>query len=60
MSSLDSEFINWLTEKHPSKLGLIPNIIILSAKHQAERSQVIDPITSLLALVFSLQGTMNK
>jgi replication factor C small subunit len=60
MSSLDSEFINWLTEKHPSKLGLIPNIIILSAKHQAERSQVIDPITSLLALVFSLQGAMNK
>jgi len=60
MASLDSEFINWLTEKHPSKLSLIPNIIILSAKHQAERSQVIDPITSLLALVFSLQGTMNK
>jgi hypothetical protein len=55
MASLDSEFINWLTEKHPSKLSLIPNIIILSAKHQAERSQVIDPITSLLALVFSLQ-----
>jgi hypothetical protein len=60
MSSLDSEFINWLTEKHPGKLSLIPNIIILSAKHQAERSQVIDPITSLLALVFSLQGAMNK
>jgi DNA polymerase III delta prime subunit len=60
MSSLDSEFINWLTEKHPSKLSMIPNIIILGARHQAERSQVIDPITSLLALVFNLQASMNK
>lgn len=60
MSSLDSEFINWLTEKHPSKLSMIPNIIILGARHQAERSQVIDPITSLLALVFNLQALINK
>lgn len=60
MSSLDSEFVNWLTEKHPSKLSMIPNIIILGARHQAERSQVIDPITSLLALVFNLQALMNK
>lgn len=60
MSSLDSEFINWLIEKHPSKLSMIPNIIILGARHQAERSQVIDPITSLLALVFNLQALMNK
>jgi hypothetical protein len=39
---------------------MIPNIIILGARHQAERSQVIDPITSLLALVFNLQASMNK
>jgi replication-associated recombination protein RarA len=60
MSSLSSEFIDWLNEKYPSKLNLIPNVIILCAKYQSERSQVIDPITSLLALVFSLQTTMNK
>lgn len=60
MASLNSEFINWISEKHPTKLILIPNIIILSAKYQAERNQVIDPITSLLALVFSLQGAINK
>lgn len=60
MSSLDSDFIEWLKEKHTGKLNLIPMTIITVAKYQAQRSQVIDPITSLLALVFELQQIFNK
>lgn len=60
MSSLTSDFIDWLVEKHPAKQNLIPNIIISCAKYEAERSQVIDPVTSLLALIFTLQGMFNK
>lgn len=59
-SSLDSEFIVWLQEKHPTKTGLIPAIIITVAKHQAERNLVIDPVVSLLACIFSLQQIANK
>jgi DNA polymerase III delta prime subunit len=60
MSSLDSEFIEWLKEKHTSKLNLIPQTIITVARYQAQRSQVIDPVVSLLALLFELQQMFNK
>ena len=60
LSSLDSEFINWIQEKHPAKVGLIPPIIITVSKYQAERNHVIDPVVSLLACIFSLQQIVNK
>lgn len=60
MASLDSEFIDWLKEKHPGKLNLIPPTIITVARYQAQRSQVIDPVVSLLALLFELQQMFNK
>jgi hypothetical protein len=59
-SSLDSEFVNWIQEKHPTKIGLIPPIIITVSKYQAERNLVIDPVVSLLACIFSLQQIVNK
>jgi DNA polymerase III delta prime subunit len=60
MESLSSEFINWLSERHPGKLSLIPATIITVAKYQSQRSQVIDSIVSLLALIFELQQMFNK
>ena len=60
MASLSSDFIKWLEEKAPSKLNLIPVAIITVAKYQSQRSQVIDPIVSLLALIFELQQMFNK
>ena len=63
LSSLDSEFINWIQDKYPGKVGFIPPIIITVAKYQSERSKVIDPVVSLLACIFSLQqvlGNMQK
>ena len=58
--SLASDFIKWITEKKPEKINLIPGIIITVAKYQAERNQVIDPVVSLLALIFTLQQMFNK
>ena len=60
MASLSSDFIKWIEEKHPQKLNLIPSIIITVARYQSQRSQVIDPIVSLLALIFELQQMFNK
>jgi DNA polymerase III delta prime subunit len=60
MASLSSDFIKWLEEKNPAKLNLIPVTIITVAKYQSQRSQVIDPIVSLLALIFELQQMFNK
>ena len=60
MASLSSDFIKWLEEKNPSKLNLIPATIITVARYQSQRSQVIDPIVSILALIFELQQMFNK
>lgn len=60
MNTLSSDFIKWIKEKRPESVGLIPGIIITVAKYQAERNLVIDPVVSLLALVFTLQGMTNR
>jgi len=60
LSSLGSEFINWLQEKHPSRINLVPPIIITVAKYQSERNLVIDPVISLSACIFTLQQIFNK
>jgi hypothetical protein len=55
MESLGREFIEWIKEKKPEKSQIIPGVIILVAQHQAQRTQVIDPVVSLLSLFFSIQ-----
>lgn len=60
MTSLSSDFIKWIQEKRPQNSNLIPGIIITVAKYQAERNLVIDPVVSVLALLFTLQQMANK
>jgi replication factor C small subunit len=55
MESLGREFIEWIKENKPEKSQTIPGVIILVAQHQAQRTQVIDPVVSLLSLFFSIQ-----
>lgn len=55
MSSLGEEFINWIIENRSDLKRIIPGVIILVAKHQAQRVQVIDPMLSLLSLFFEIQ-----
>jgi DNA polymerase III delta prime subunit len=55
MESIGREFIEWIKEKKPGKVQMIPASMILVAQHQAQRNQVIDPVVSLLSLFYSLQ-----
>ena len=55
MESLGREFIEWIREKKSEKVQIIPAVLILVAQHQAQRTQVIDPVVSLLSLFYSIQ-----
>ncbi len=55
MSALGEEFINWIINNKPELKKIIPAVIVLVADHQAQRTQVIDPMVSLLSLVFQIQ-----
>ena len=55
MSALGEEFINWIINNKPELKKIIPAVIVLAADHQAQRTQVIDPMVSLLSLVFQIQ-----
>jgi len=59
MSKIGTEFIHWLKEKHPDRVKFVPNILITTATHQAQRHTVIDPVISLLSLCFTVQKTLN-
>jgi replication factor C small subunit len=58
MASLGGEFIEWLTSRYPDKAKAIPQIVVETASHQAQRNLVIDPVVSLLSLVFTIQKTL--
>jgi replication factor C small subunit len=60
LQSLGTEFIEWIRENRAEKVKKIPEIIILVAKYQAQRTQVIDQVVNLLALVFEIQQSLNK
>jgi DNA polymerase III delta prime subunit len=55
MSALGTEFIDWLIKNKPDLSNIIPGVVVLVADHQSQRTQVIDPMVSLLSLVFSIQ-----
>lgn len=55
MSALGEEFINWIINNKPDLKKIIPGVIVLVAEHQAQRTQVIDPMVSLLSLIFQIQ-----
>jgi replication factor C small subunit len=60
LQSLGTEYVDWIRENQPDKVKRIPEIIILVAKYQAQRTQVIDQNVNLLALIFEIQQVMNK
>ena len=55
MSALGEEFIKWIIDNKPELRKIIPGVIILVADHQSQRNQVIDPMVSLLSLVYQIQ-----
>ena len=59
MSALGGEFIEWIIKNKPDKTKIIPATIVLVAEHQAQRTQVIDPMVSLLSLIFQIQKLVD-
>jgi len=60
LGSLGDEFPKWLIENLPSKVNTLPMIIVEVAKHQAQRTQVIDPAVTMLSCVFTIQTILSK
>ena len=59
MSALGDEFIDWIIKNKPENAKIIPAVIVLVAEHQAQRIQVIDPMVSLLSLIFQIQKMVD-
>jgi hypothetical protein len=59
MGALGNEFIEWIIKNHPNLKNIIPGVIVLVAEHQAQRIQVIDPMVSLLSLIYKIQKTIE-
>lgn len=59
MQALGDEFINWIINNKSEHKKIIPGVIILVAEHQAQRTQVIDPMISLLSLIFQIQKMID-
>jgi DNA polymerase III delta prime subunit len=55
MLALGNEFVGWIQHNRPDLSRIIPSVIVMIAEHQAQRMLVIDPIVSLLALVYKIQ-----
>jgi replication factor C small subunit len=60
MVSLGEEFINWIIKNKSSHTRIIPGVIVLVAEHQAQRNLVIDPVVSLLSLIFKIQKLIEN
>lgn len=59
MAALGEEFISWIIKNKSSHSKIIPAVIVMVAEHQAQRQVVIDPVVSLLALIFNIQKLID-
>jgi replication factor C small subunit len=60
LQSLGAEFIEFVKTERPSYTGFIPQIVVAVAKYQAQRTQVIDPVVSMLACIYELQSILKE
>ncbi len=60
LASVATELPEFIRENHPGKVSKIPQIVIKAAHYQAQRTQVIDPTISMLALVYECQIILNS
>lgn len=60
LASLGTEFPVYIREHKPEAMVKLPMLIIEIANHQAQRTQVIDPVVTLLSCCFKLQQIIHK
>lgn len=59
LNALGQDLIEYIKANVPNKVDKIPMIIIAVAEHQAQRTQVIDPLITLLSCVYKIQLIIN-
>ena len=60
LQSLRAEFIEFIKTDRQSYVGFIPQIVVTVAKYQAQRTQEIDPVVSMLACIYELQSILKE
>jgi DNA polymerase III delta prime subunit len=59
MAALGEEFVQWIMKNKSSHANIIPAVVVEVAHHQAQRQLVIDPVVSLLSLIFKIQKLID-
>lgn len=60
LQSLGSDFIEYIQAEKPNNIKHIPQIVISVAEHQAQRTNVIDPIITMLSSVYKIQEIVRS
>jgi len=60
LASMGTEFPEYIKENYQSQIGKLPLLIIEVANHQAQRTQVIDPVVTMLSCIFACQKILNS
>lgn len=60
LQALGDSFFEYIEQEKPRAQSCIPKIAVKVAEHQAQRQLVIDPVITLLSLVFSLQEIVKN
>ena len=60
LQSLGEDFIEYIQQEKPQSVKHIPEIVVEIARHQAQRTQVIDPVITMLSAVYKAQEIIRK
>lgn len=60
LQSLGEEFIEYIQAEKSTAVRFIPQIVIAVAEHQAQRIHVIDPVITMLSLVYKIQTIVRQ
>tara|TARA_A100001037_G_scaffold172411_2_gene154854 strand:+ start:1482 stop:2441 length:960 start_codon:yes stop_codon:yes gene_type:complete len=60
LQSLGEDFIEYIQQEKPQSVKHIPEIVVEVARHQAQRIHVIDPVITMLSLVYKAQEIIRK
>lgn len=60
LNAMGDEMIEYIKTEQPNSVKHIPQIIILVAKYQQQRVDVIDPVISMLSCVYEIQTIVRS
>jgi len=60
LQTLGAEFIEYIQTEKSGSTKCIPQIAIIVAEHQAQRTLVIDPVITLLSCVYKIQAIVRE